>query len=794
MTRTLVRSLVGALAAIIALSTTARAQGLDLSRLELPPGFLDLTDLNITTRSDQSITATATTTLLNANTFVLLSSTPSATGRRGIILGLKPDDWSLAKSIPTLDVPPFNSLTLSNVGLVITDQDLRESSSLLHLQDYDFYREIYKADDYELVLKPGINLISAIPMGELGADHPLVKLSDALGIEKGNILLQGTLGQSLTLIGAPGAGIGNVIKDLYLRAELPPMRPPGSPEWFRSGQLAVELTGDPSMRLAGEMVVRMDGEDLKFFIATTIATTGLSVSGGLVADEDGWKQPFGVEWLVLKGVVLRLGITATGSVEPGFAAKMVIGEKDIDVAIALAISPAGVPTNFMAKGESEAGVALSDIVKLQQQMAAARAAAAEAAGATDPAGPVVDLDALPDIAFKSLGLQFAPKAFPDLDVERGMAIKGRMWLQLSPGGELTDFAGVDVSVGEDGFWARGDLGAFTLGPLRWEDAKLDLTATLAEQYFMINGEAELFGARQLLDVNLSRQGFSFRSETNMFDLFTADITCESVFNLRTPSFKVDAVVHNDFGEVLAPLFQNGIVAFAERGAEVTAAAGEAADALDRALANAQATSDQLRSALEANRAQAYDLVLERQQNVSALYSRLAVVLAARNRAWSVYSSTSTWSVALRTQRRLAYVAANARYLTVASAYNGARALLSGAQAVLAALPPVDQNVLLLAADAATDAVRVQLEDARDRLRVLEARFVAIGEAVARGEQLVAVEHAEFHGELSAAAGGGAMNWQITGSFVGQPFDVRRALDFSDIGVAAAQILESLLGG
>jgi hypothetical protein len=631
-------------------------------------------------------------------------------------------------------------------------------------------------------------------MGELEPDHPLVRLSDALGIEQGNILLQGTLGQSLTLIGAPGAGVGNVIKDLYLRAELPPMRPPGSPEWFRSGQLAVELTGDPSMRLAGEMVVRMDGEDLKFFIATTVARTGLSVSGGLVAADDGWQQPFGVEWLVLKGVVLQLGITATGSVEPGFAAKMVIGEKDIDVAIALAISPAGVPTNFMARGESEAGVALSDIVTLQQQMAAARAAAAEASGVSEPAGPVVDLNALPDIAFKNLGLQFAPKAFPELDVERGMAIKGRMWLQLSPGGELTDFAGVDVSVGDDGFWARGDLGAFTLGPLRWEDAKLDLTATRAAQYFMINGEAELFGARQLLDVNLSREGFSFRSETNMFDLFTADITCESVFNLRTPSFKVDAVVHNDFGEVLAPLFQNGIVQFAERGAEITAAAGEAADALDRALANAQATADQLRGVLEANRAQAYAVVLERQQIVSSLSSQLSIVLAARNRAWSVYSSTSTWQVALRTQRRLAYVAANARYLTVAAAYNGARALLSGARAVLDALPPVDQNILLLAANAATDALRTQLGQARDRLRVLEERFVAIGEAVARGEQLVAVEHAEFHGELSAVSGGGAMDWQISGSFVGQPFEIRRSLDFSDIGVAAAQMLESLLAG
>ncbi|MGH7637342.1 MAG: hypothetical protein ACREOK_06790, partial [Gemmatimonadaceae bacterium] len=293
------RTLLYPVAAMMAFHGTAGAQGVDLSQFRMPEGFLDLRDLTISARSDRTITATAYTTLMNAGTYVLISSTPPANGRRGLILGLKPDDWSLAKSIPRLAVPPIDGLTLSNVGLVITDQDVRASSDLLPDEDYDFYRQLYQKDDYELVLKPGINLIAAIPADRLDADGPLVRLMDALGMEKGPILLQGTLGKSLTLIGAPGAGAADAIKDLYLRAELPPMRPPNSPEWFRSGQLAVELTGDPSMRLVGEMVIRMDGEDLKFFLASTVARTSLSVSGGLVADEDGWQQPFGIPWLVL---------------------------------------------------------------------------------------------------------------------------------------------------------------------------------------------------------------------------------------------------------------------------------------------------------------------------------------------------------------------------------------------------------------------------------------------------------------------------------------------------------------
>ena len=60
-----------------------------------------------------------------------------------------------------------------------------------------------------------------------------------------------------------------------------------------------------SIGLLGEMVVRIEGEDLQFFLASAVAKTGLSIAGGLKADADGWQKPFGIQWLVLKDVVLR---------------------------------------------------------------------------------------------------------------------------------------------------------------------------------------------------------------------------------------------------------------------------------------------------------------------------------------------------------------------------------------------------------------------------------------------------------------------------------------------------------
>ena len=114
------------------------------------------------------------------------------------------------------------------------------------------------------------------------------------------------------------------------------MRPKGSPEWFRSGVLALEISGEPSVRLAGEMNVMIQEDELAFFLAATLAKAGISLSGGLKADR-GWEQPFDIQWLTLYKVVLKIGITPTGSVQLGFGANLVIGEKDMDVAVAIAI-------------------------------------------------------------------------------------------------------------------------------------------------------------------------------------------------------------------------------------------------------------------------------------------------------------------------------------------------------------------------------------------------------------------------------------------------------------------------
>jgi hypothetical protein len=779
-----------AAAAVASAPLQAQGGGFDLRSLTLPPGFPKVSNVAFIMEDGGSFTATGITTMRGQKALVLASVIPSGRGRPDFIFAIKPENWSLTEAIPALANPVLDQLTLSHVALVLSDQDLTIPSSQLPDEAYDFYREVYQQDSFTLRLTPGINLISAIPVDKLPPDHPLIGVMDALGIEKGTVLLQGTLGKSLALLGG-GGGAADAIKDILLRAELPPMHPTGSPDWFVSGQLALELTGQPSVKLVGEMNVLIQEDQLQFFLAAALARTGVSLSGGMIAVRP-WVAPFGIGWLTMNKVVLQIGISPTGSVQLGFAGDAVIGKKDIDVAVALAISPAGVPTNFIMKGESESGVGLPDLVELQQKMAAARDAVNAAAGAPPSEVPSIPLDALPNIEFRSLGLQFAPKPAPDLGVERGMKLKGRMWLPLGSDGSMTDFAGVDVGVTEDGLWAKGDLGAFTVGPLVWQDAKLDLTMTRETQHLIVNGEAELLSAHSAVDLTLSRTALEFHTVAELYGLFHATLDASAAFNLRNPSFVVDGVAESDFSGYVQPILREGIGRFATRGQQIVEQTSAALEQVNQALALTSATAEQLRNTLVAQRANAERAWQAAQAQADQARQSAAAAKSSMDAARRSWDATPTRELTLKAQRRAAYLRWIPIYAARSAAYAGLRAAADASRRVLDVLPPVDQNVLLLKADEAVAQLRGRLETAKADLERLQARFQLMLDVAASGVDPMAIERAEVHAGLDGLLRGEAANWRITGTFVGTPFDLRRSLDFSDPAQAVSEMLTGLI--
>lgn len=769
-----------------------RAQGAaeELQRViaTLPDDLFDLADLDLTTTGDGRTTATAVMTLLESRTDVLFSLQLGA-GSRGYTIGMRPDDWTLAKALPNLSLPALEGLTLSNVGLVISSDSVSRSSSEMSGGEYDFYADVLKADEFTLELRPGVNLFASIPADSLPEGHPLVGIMNALGIEKGVVRIQGTLGRSLALLATPGAGGLDAIRDLYLRAELPPMRPPGSPEWFRSGQLALEITGDPSMRLVGEMAVRIQEDELAFFLSAMLARQGVSLAGGLKS-EQGWEQPFGIQWLTLYQVVLKIGVTAAGSVQLGFGADLQIGEKDMAVAVAVAISPAGAPTNFIFEGESESGFGISDLAALQAKMAAAR----EAAGASGPlAGTAIPIDALPAVEFRSIALKFAPKDEPDLGVTRGMAIKGRMLVGASAE-SLTEMASVDVNVGEEGFWVRGKLAAWSIGPLTWQDALLDLTATRETQYLRLSGDVMLLGARQKVDLNLSRTELRFHSLTELFGLFTAQVDAVAAFDIRNPKFRVHAVAESDLGGALQPLVRGGATAFANASGAVITTADQAISGIRTALSRADATVDELVSALEAQRAQTRANLEAAERALAPLNQELATVRAARDRARQRWADTPVRELSLKASRRNEWLRLVARFNVLAGRVAGQTVVVNATRRVLDALPPPDRSVVVLGARAAADAIRRQLESAERNLEGLRQTHQAFVAALAEGGTLFAITRAEITADLEGFRGGQALSWRITGTFVNNPFDISASVDFSQPAAAAGALLSQLIHG
>jgi hypothetical protein len=760
---------------------------------ELPPGFLDLSEIDVFTGSDGITTVTARTTLANANTDVLVAMTRGSAGAsRGFVLALRPDRWSLTESIPQIANPALDGLTLNNVALIVTNDSATRTSVEMGAGEREFFSKIFHSDTFEISLRPGLNLVAAIPADGLEPGHPLISVMDALGIEKGVIFLQGTLGKSLTMLARPGGGLA-AITDLYLRAELPPMRPPNSPEWFRSGQLALELTGDPSVRFVGEMTVLIQDDELMFFLAAALARTGISLSGGLAA-ERGWEAPFGIEWVTLNKVVLKIGITPAGSVQLGFAGDMIIGEKDMAVAVAVAISPAGAPTNFIFDGSSAAGFGLSDLVMVQEKMAVARQAAAGALGGGGPAAGVrLPIDALPSIEFRDVALKFAPKPEPDLGVERGMAIKGRLFLPLAADGALTDFAGVDVNVGEDGMWARGDIGAFSAGPLTLEEAKLDLTMTPEEQHLIIKGDATLFSSKQQLDVEINKTQLRFNTRTELFNMFTASLNAQAAFDLRQPNFVVDGLVESDMGLAFGPVVQQGALQFANASVPVIVGAQTAVTALRQTLSNAEATVDQLRTTLEQQRALAQSRLTAAAGAASAALAAANSARARRDYAYRQWAGMSSWYPVQKASAYALYVAESVRYSAAAATYAGFAAAVVTAQRVLDALPPVDRNVLLLAAEEAARVLRTQLATAADNLDALSTQVDAIIATIEAGYPVLVISRASFHADLASLTSGANVSWNLVGSFARRPFDIAQSMNFASLHTGGAQLLSALIG-
>ena len=421
----------------------------------------------------------------------LFTMVTSESGQPQLLVSFHVSHFSFGAAAPALEGSLVGSLAFPDAVITIAREETELESGDMNAAEAEFFDEVFGTGDYKLSFVEGVNFGASLPLSAL----PETILTP-LGMSPQDVVI---------VEGAPGLSFGFGSSgfraaDMLLRAKLPPMAPPSAPEWFVEGELSLEITGRPSIAFVGAVTIYVagpdesEGDELTFFTRGAIGRDGanfsLSLAGGMTTDKP-WETPFGIEWMTLNEVVAKISINAVGSLGLGFSADLVIGEKDIDVAVFVAVNLyTGVPTNFIFEGESAAGVGLSDLVQLQQRMARVRRRDA----------PRIPLDRLPDVAVKNLHLKFAPKDDADLGVEAGLAIGGDLVVADE------EFAGVHFSLDRDGILAHTYLGAFTFGPIVWEDASLDLALTVPEQRFALQGGAIVGGTRRHLEVDLTPGG------------------------------------------------------------------------------------------------------------------------------------------------------------------------------------------------------------------------------------------------------------------------------------------------
>ncbi len=735
-----------------------------------PADFATLDNVTMTIRLGRTkgFSIGATSTLAGRQAELLWSFETEAGQEPNIVLGMQPRDWSLSGAFPSLSNPLVDGLKLPTPTLVFARSNHRKEPHEVQEEEKQFYSRSYGTPDFAFNLPSGLNLVGSIPLGSLPADSPLRDLMNVLGMQGDNLRLEGSLGNALDLVtGGGGGGAAGALKDLSLRVGLPPMRPKESPEWFRSGQLALQVTGAPSVGVVGEVTVKVEDDILTFFIESGISFPGptLQLVGGLKSGGS-WNAPFGVEWLTLHELIVLLGVDATGSVKLGFSGDMIVGEKDIQVAALIAVSPVGVPTNLILEASSTEGLAMSDIVALQARMAAV----------TNPSAPRIPIDQLPEMALRNFALKFAPRPEPSLGVERGLALSGDFFMQTQQNGALQHIGGLSMKVGEGEISASGSLISSSVGPVTWQDPRVDLLLSLQQQRLFVGGLVSTDNLNADFDLGVTRERMSYDVEAKLFNQFHADLQGEAEFNFGNASFPINGDMLQDFVGATTASFKEAFAAVAAQGETAIAGAQSLFNQVQslRISKESQLTStiqgfvdelDLKRRTMEATKA-----------TRDAAKSAMDSALAARNSAWNLYDSTPAHQVALKAARYTDYLAKAAVYTTRQAAYTTANAAYLAAKAAYDIIPPIEQRPVVIALRAEINDLTQQLEARRQQLIAVTETFRTVIDAVKNNQ--LAIESASFGTTLRSLLESKQTTMSVTVVFAGQRRTFNATWNFS----------------
>jgi hypothetical protein len=521
----------------------------------------------------------------------------------GFLLALKANASINLKDIAAAapDVP----VSLPGAALILSSRQQNVPSSQLDDVEFAFMKTIYgcAASSTRVTCKP---FTIALPtglkfVGTVTLPANLGDAADAVGIDaKGPLLVEGTI------------PFGSVT-DFALKISLPPVKLDNA-DWLDGGSVFFEVSRD-GFKLGGSLIVKLprgEGEAdascpvanrrstfvyvggepvartlcydiLTFEVAAAIGFQPPSLQfSGQLKTEGGWR-PHGAEWLEIRHLALVLGVMADGTISIGFRGSVVLGTKDIAASILLALGPLPGPPGVRLElrgiaAQSQAGVAISDIVWLANKVA------------TASGEPPVNTDALPDIALRNLYFSWAVVAQPELCLKPGLKFNADLYVGI---GSVSGVAGpapsnpcatpVDenpstkqtckdrrddgclvsayLSIDDKGIVAKGSINSFDLGPLHFDDSFVHLEATAVRQQFRLSGGIAIGTfASGRADIDFGKTGLFVEGDVKVFNgAFHAYLKADAPFDFKNPAFYARVVLRADFAASFRSLASNAML-------------------------------------------------------------------------------------------------------------------------------------------------------------------------------------------------------------------------------------------
>ncbi|MEO1055835.1 MAG: MopE-related protein [Actinomycetota bacterium] len=295
-------------------------------------------------------------------------------------------------------------------------------------------------------------------------------------------------------------------------------------------------------------------DSLTFTVGTALTINPTSVTADLtftldtnvMGDDYGW-QPFGLSWAEINRLRLEVGIQWDALAPPpgvaltmGMSGDVTIGGKDLFAAIRLTATPIPAPPFVKVELDgfrfaSDAGFEIDEFFALQHELAVSAAELAGADPSTVPPAFEIDDIGIPNVALRNLDLSFSLTGATTLCIPQGLFISADLYVDPTgdptvrgpkcddtgapiapPVGSTCDenqdkgcLAGGRIALTVTGFNADLDLAGFDLGPLQFQQSKLDLKIEPLESHLIMFGGVTLdpIGQGQM-QMSIERSGLA----------------------------------------------------------------------------------------------------------------------------------------------------------------------------------------------------------------------------------------------------------------------------------------------